>query len=69
MEATHPEYGPGQQEFNLKPANALEMADRQVVLKHAVQEITQQMGLSATFMAKYNRTQPGSSCHIHSTCF
>jgi glutamine synthetase len=69
MEATHPEYGPGQQELNFVPADPMEMADRHILAKMAIKEMADQKGLAATFMAKYNRDQPGSSCHVHSELF
>jgi glutamine synthetase len=69
MEATHPEYAPSQQELNFVPAAPLEMADRHILTKQAIHELARQAGLSATFMAKYSSTLPGSSCHIHSGLF
>jgi len=43
------------------------MADRHVIFKQAVKEIAAQHGKSVTFMAKPSMTEPGSSCHIHSS--
>jgi len=67
MEGTVGEYGVGQQEINLCYTDALEMADRHVVLKQAVHEIVEREGWSCTFMAKYNDEHAGSSCHIHNS--
>lgn len=63
--ACQAEYGFGQWEVNLEYADALEMADRHVVYKAGVKEIALQEGLSATFMAKPNAAEFGSSCHFH----
>ena len=41
------------------------MADRHLVLKQAVKEISDQLGCSATFMAKPDAAQAGSSSHLH----
>lgn len=59
------EWGPGQEELNVLYAEALEMADRHVVLKNAVKEVAFLQGRSVTFMAKWRPDLAGSSCHIH----
>jgi glutamine synthetase len=59
------EWGPGQEELNVLYAEALEMADRHVILKTAVKEIAHLQGRAATFMAKWRKDLAGSSCHIH----
>jgi glutamine synthetase len=55
----------GQHELNIAWADALEMADRHVVMKQALKEIADQQGISVTFMAKPDAAQPGNSCHLH----
>jgi glutamine synthetase len=65
IEASKGEGGPGQAEVTLHHAPALEMADRHVIYKNGVKELAQAHGQSASFMAKWNETQPGSSGHIH----
>ncbi len=55
----------GQHELNVRYAEALTMADRHVVLKHAMKELAEQQGVAVTFMAKPHAEQSGSSCHIH----
>ncbi len=65
VEFSKPEWGFGQQEINLRYADALEMADRHVIFKSAVKEIAARQGWSATFMAKPYFEDVGSSCHIH----
>ncbi len=59
------EWGPGQEELNVLYAEALEMADRHVILKNAVKEVAFLQGRSVTFMAKWRPDLAGSSCHIH----
>ncbi len=65
VESTKGEFGRGQHELNIGYAPILEMADRHLVLKQAVKEISDQLGCSATFMAKPDATQAGSSSHLH----
>ena len=65
IESSKGEWGPGQQEINLQYCEALEMADRSVIYKHGAKEIAAQHGKSATFMAKVDEQQAGSSFHIH----
>jgi glutamine synthetase len=55
----------GQHELNIRYAEALPMADRHVVLKHAMKELAEQQGVAVTFMAKPHADQSGSSCHMH----
>jgi glutamine synthetase len=65
VESSKGEWGPGQQEIGLRYADALEMADRHVIYKHAAKEIAWQLGHAITFMAKWDERYAGSSCHIH----
>ena len=65
VESTKGEFGRGQHELNIRYAPVLEMADRHMLLKQAVKEISDQLGSSATFMAKPDADQAGSSSHIH----
>lgn len=55
----------GQEEINIRYADALTMADRHSILKNAVKEIAWSKGRSVTFMAKWNAAMAGSSSHIH----
>jgi glutamine synthetase len=57
----------GQHEINLTYQAAVEMADINALFKNAVKEIAHQHGKSATFMAKPDAAEAGSSCHIHSS--
>jgi glutamine synthetase len=65
IEGGGPEWGRGQFEINLSARGALEMADTAVVFKTAVKQIAAQLGMSATFMAKWHEDHTGSSGHIH----
>src|SRR5229473_1505592 len=67
VEFSKGEWGKGQEEINLRYAEALEMADRHVLYKHGVKEIAWERGCSVTFMAKYDMGAAGSSCHLHSS--
>jgi glutamine synthetase len=67
VEFSKGEWGRGQEEINLRYAEALEMADRHVLYKHGVKEIAWQQGCSVTFMAKYDMSSAGSSFHLHSS--
>ncbi|MGD1037095.1 MAG: glutamine synthetase family protein [Roseiarcus sp.] len=65
VECSKGECGPGQEEINVKYADALTMADRHAVLKNATKEIAHSQGKAVTFMAKWNFGVAGSSSHIH----
>src|SRR5258707_4647212 len=65
VESSKGEWGPGQQEIGLRYAEAIEMADRHAIYKHAAKEIAWQHGKAVTFMAKWDERYAGSSCHIH----
>jgi glutamine synthetase len=65
VESSKGEWGPGQEEINVRYADALEMADRHVILKNAIKEIAHAHGKAVTFMAKWRYDLAGSSSHIH----
>ena len=65
VESSKGEWGPGQEEINVKYSDALTMADRHVVLKNATKEIAYGQGKAVTFMAKWDFGLAGSSSHIH----
>jgi glutamine synthetase len=65
VENSKGEWGPGQEEINVRYAEALTMADRHVVLKNAIKEIAYAQGKAVTFMAKWDYGLAGSSSHIH----
>jgi glutamine synthetase len=65
VENSKGEWGPGQEELNVRYADALTMADRHVVMKNAMKEIAHKHGKAITFMAKWDYALAGSSSHIH----
>jgi glutamine synthetase len=65
VENSKGEWGAGQEEINVRYADALEMADRHVILKNAIKEIAHAQGNAVTFMAKWRYDLAGSSAHIH----
>ena len=65
VENSKGEWGPGQEEINVRYADALEMADRHVILKNAIKEIAHAQDKAVTFMAKWRYDLAGSSSHIH----
>ena len=67
VENSKGEWGPGQEEINVRYAEALEMADRHVIMKNGCKEIATQMGKAITFMAKYDYALAGSSSHVHNS--
>ena len=54
VENSKGEWGPGQEEINVRYADALEMADRHAILKNGVKEIACGLGKAVTFMAKWD---------------
>jgi glutamine synthetase len=67
IENSKGEWGPGQEEINVRYAEALEMADRHVILKNGAREIAHSEGKAISFMAKYNYELAGNSSHIHNS--
>jgi glutamine synthetase len=65
VENSKGEWGRGQHEMNIRYTDVLGMADRHTVMKLAMKEIAEGLGVSATFMAKPTMAEAGSSCHIH----
>ncbi|MCX7745366.1 MAG: glutamine synthetase family protein [Clostridia bacterium] len=65
LEAFHIEYGPAQIEVIPEYDDALEMADKTVLIKNSVKEIARKHGLYATFMAKPWAGESGSGYHVH----
>ena len=67
VENSKGEWGPGQEEINVRYADALTMADRHVILKNACKEIAHLQGKAITFMAKWRYDLAGNSSHIHNS--
>ncbi|MES0883360.1 glutamine synthetase family protein [Roseibium sp. SCP14] len=55
----------GQEELNIKYADAMDTAAYHTIAKHAVKEIAWQNGHAATFLPKWNHNKVGSSSHVH----
>lgn len=67
VEVSKGEWGPGQEEINLKYAEALEMADRTAIYRNGAKEIAFLQGKAVTFMAKFDYALAGNSFHLHSS--
>ncbi len=67
VEFSKGEWGPGQQEINLRYTDFLEMCDRHILYKHLAKEIAWQNDVAVTFMAKWDERYAGSSMHIHAS--
>ncbi len=67
VECSKGEWGPGQEEINVRYADALEMADRHVIIKNGIKEIAWSRGKAVTFMAKWRADLAGSSSHVHAS--
>lgn len=65
VENSKGEWGPGQEELNVRYAEVLDMADRHVIMKNGMKEIAHSHGKAITFMAKWRYDLAGSSAHIH----
>jgi glutamine synthetase len=67
--AIHTEAGPGLLELNLAARPALRAADDAAYTKLAVKEVAASMGLQASFLAKTQPGEEGSSGHVHLSCW
>ena len=65
VENSKGEWGPGQEEINVRYAEALTMADRHVIMKNGCKEIAWGLGKALTFMAKWDYSLAGNSSHVH----
>lgn len=65
IEGLHTETGPGVYEAAIRYDEILPAADKAVLFKTAVKEIGYRFGITATFMAKWNKDLPGCGGHIH----
>jgi glutamine synthetase len=65
VENSKGEASAGQEEINVRYADALTMADRHAIIKNGCKEIAWQRGKAITFLAKWNYSAAGSSSHIH----
>ncbi len=69
VEFSHHEVAPGQQEIDLRYADALSMADNIMTLRHVVREVALAQGVHATFMPKPFTDLAGSAMHTHLSLF
>lgn len=69
VEFSHHENGPGQNEIDLRYADALTTADNILTLRTVVKEVALSMGQVATFMPKPMIHEPGSGMHTHLSLF
>ncbi|MDO4241816.1 MAG: glutamine synthetase family protein [Microbacteriaceae bacterium] len=69
VEFSHHESGPGQNEIDLRYADALTCADNITTFRAVVKEVAIAQGVRATFMPKPFRDEPGSGMHTHISLF
>lgn len=62
VEYSHHEAGPGQNEIDLRYADALTMADNIMTFRTVVKEISLERGIHASFMPKPWPTRPVPAC-------
>lgn len=69
VEFSHHEGGPGQQEIDLRYADALTTADNIMTFRLVMKEVALEQGVHASFMPKPFTDQPGSGMHTHMSLF
>jgi Glutamine synthetase len=69
VEFSHHEAGPGQNEIDLRYADALTTADNIQTFRTVVKEVALEQGLVASFMPKPMAEHPGSGMHTHLSLF
>ncbi|MFI7483080.1 type I glutamate--ammonia ligase [Kocuria sp. M1R5S2] len=69
VEFSHHEAGPGQNEIDLRYADALQTADNIMTFRTVIKEVALSQGLYATFMPKPFTDHPGSGMHTHFSLF
>ena len=69
VEFSHHEGGPGQNEIDLRYADALSTADNIMTFRSVVKEVALEQGVYATFMPKPFSDHPGSGMHTHLSLF
>ena len=69
VEFSHHEVGPGQQEIDLRFADALTTADNIMTFRHLMKEVALEENVYATFMPKPFTQHPGSGMHTHLSLF
>ncbi len=69
VEFSHHEGAPGQQEIDLRDADALTTADNIMTFRHVIKEIALDQGFHASFMPKPFTNHAGSGMHTHFSLF
>ncbi len=69
VEFSHHEAGPGQNEIDLRYADALSTADNIMTFRTVVKEVALERGFQASFMPKPMAAHPGSGMHTHLSLF
>jgi len=69
VEFSHHEGGPGQNEIDLRYADALSTADNIMTFRTVIKEVALEQGIYATFMPKPFPDHPGSGMHTHMSLF
>ena len=69
VEYSHHEGGPGQNEIDLRYADALATADNIMTFRVVIKEVALEHGIYATFMPKPFIQHPGSGMHTHVSLF
>ena len=69
VEYSHHEGGPGQNEIDLRYADALATADNIMTFRTVIKEVAIEQGVYATFMPKPLGGKPGSGMHTHMSLF
>ena len=65
VEGSKGEAEAGQEELNIKYADALATADHHTLSKHGIKEISHLQGYAATFLPKWHEDRVGSAAHVH----
>src|SRR4029434_922914 len=69
VEFSHHEGAPGQQEIDLRYADALSTADNIMTFRLVMKQVALEQGVHATFMPKPFSEYPGSGMHTHLSLF
>ena len=69
VEFSHHEAGPGQNEIDLRYADALTTADNIMTFRTVIKEVAIEQGVYASFMPKPLQNEPGSGMHMHLSLF
>jgi glutamine synthetase len=69
VEFSHHEMGPGQNEIDLRYADALSTADNIMTFRTVIKEVALEQDIYASFMPKPLTDEPGSGMHTHLSLF